>query len=271
MVICAVVVNVQSVIGSAGSLLVGVAFDPRASQVPGSNPVVATLPYTFTYSSNPSCVSVTDPSKTNPQNGGNTFAACGIVVMATEQWSTSTIFGTAFDPRSGYGRGGLVISSSAPYVGDPSCATPRDGTTEVICAIGTGYGTGFGSGTFSTLTAFGFDPAGRTITANQNLGAAPSGTGLWTSVGCASPNIRNAENMILCAATTSENQTYGVLFDPRNTAAPVISKGNVFSPPNGAAMHAIPSCISLNIVNNEISCGIVDSTKESWVFVVPSP
>ncbi len=274
MVICAVVVNEQSVTGSAQPLLVGIAFDPRAPQVTGSNPVYTTLPYTFTYGSNPSCVGVTDHSTTNPQNGGNMFAACGIVVMNSAPWSTATIFGIAFDPRSGYARGGLIISSSAPYASDPSCAAPRDNSTEVICAIGTGSGSGFGTGTFTTLVGFGFDPVGRTITANQTLGAAPTGTGFWTGVGCASPNESgpgSTQNTILCAATTSTNQTYGVLFDPRANAAPIISAGNVFSPPNGAAIHMAPSCVSLNIVTNQISCSVVDSTKESWAFAVPVP
>jgi hypothetical protein len=261
MVICAVVLNEQSVSGTAQPLLVGVAFDPRVPQVAGSNPAIATLPYTFTYGSNPSCVGVADHSATNPQNGGAMFAACGIVVMNSAPWSTATVFGIAFDPRSGYSRGGLIINSSNPFIGDPSCATPRDGSTEVICAIG--------SGTFTTLEAIGFDTVGRT-TITQNLGAAPSGAGFWTGVGCASPNSTQ-KNTILCAVTTSTNQTYGVLFDPRTAATPVFSPGNVFSPPNGAAIHAAPSCISLNIVNNQISCALVDSTKESWAFVVPLP
>jgi hypothetical protein len=274
MVICAVVVNEQSVTGTAQPELVGVAFDPRAPQVAGSNPAIVTLPYTPTYASNPSCVGVTDHSTTNPQNGGNMFAACGIVVMNTAPWSTATIFGVAFDPRSGYSRGGLIISSTTAYTGDPSCAAPRDHSTEVICAIGTGFGSAFGSGTFNTLVGFGFDPVGRTTTANQSLGAAPSGAGFWTGVGCASPNESGAgstQNTILCAVTTTTNQTYGVLFDPRTTAAPIFSPGSVFSPPDGAAMHAAPSCISLNIVNNEISCGVVDSAQESWAFVIPLP
>jgi hypothetical protein len=202
------------------------------------------------------------------------FAACGIVVMNSDPWSTATIFGIAFDPRSGYARGGLIINSPSGYTGDPSCAAPRDGSTEVICAIGTGDGSGFGSGTFSTLVGFGFDPVGRTTTANQTLSAVPAGAGFWTGVGCASPNESGAgstQNTILCAVTTTTSQTYGVLFDPRTTTAPILSPANVFSPPNGAAIRMVPSCISLNIVNNKISCSVVDSTNESWAFVVPLP
>lgn len=273
MVICAVVVNEQNVMGAAQPELVGIAFDPRKPQATGSNPAIVNLPYTQTYASNPSCVSVTDHSATSPQNGGVPFAACGVVVINTVPWSTATLFGIAFDPRSGYARGGLILSSSVPYEGDPSCATPRDNSTEVICAIGTEQGHAFGDGTFSTLAAFGFDPVGRTITTKQTLGAAPAGQ-FWTGVGCASPNASgtgSTQNTILCAVITNTNQTYGVVFDPRTTTAPLFTTGSVFSSPNGAALHAAPSCISLNIVNNEISCGIVDAAKDSWTFVVPLP
>jgi hypothetical protein len=269
-VICAVVVNLANVNGAAQPQLVGIAFNPNASVVAGTNPAITALPYTTTYAGNPSCVTVIDHSATNPQNGGNNFAACGIEVMNTAPWSTATIFGVAFDPRSGYARGGLIVSSPTDFVGDPSCATPRDGSTEVICAVGTGNGRAFGSGTFTTLAGFGFDPVGRTTTAIENLGTAPAGA-FWTGVGCASPNVPASQNSILCATTTSSNQTFGVLFDPRTTAAVRTSTASVFAPPNGATMPAAPSCISLNVVNNSISCGIVDSTKQSWAFVVPSP
>jgi hypothetical protein len=267
-VICAVVVNEQSVTGSAQPELVGIAFDPRQPVVAGSNPAIATLPYTFTYASNPSCVSVTDHS--GAMNAGNSFAACGIAVMNAAPWSTPTVFGVAFDPRSGFSRGGLIINSSVGYVGDPSCATPRDGTTEVICAIGTGSGSGFGTATFTTLTGFGFDPVARTTTPVQTLETAPGGF-FWNGVGCASPNKTTAQASVLCALTTTSNQTFGVLFDPRVGGATVTPGGSVFAPPSGAAMRGSPSCISLNIVNNSISCAVVDANKQSWAFSVPSP
>jgi hypothetical protein len=268
MVICAVVVNEQNVNGSAQPELVGIAFDPRKPVVAGSNPAIATLPYTFTYASNPSCVGVTDHS--GAMNAGAAFAACGIAVMNSAPWSTPTFFGVAFDPRSGFSRGGLIINSSAPYVGDPSCATPRDGSSEVICAIGTGTGSGFGSATFDTLTGFGFDPVARTTTPVQTLSTAPSSVGVFLAgVGCASPNKTTAQSSVLCALTTTANQTFAVLFDPRIGGSTVA--GSVFTPPSGAAMRGSPSCISLNIVNNSISCGIVDANKQSWAFSVPSP
>jgi hypothetical protein len=270
-VICAVVANVQNVNGAARPVLVGVAFDPNAALQAGVNPAIAMLPYTPTFFTNPSCVGVIDRSASNPQNAGQGFAACGIAVMNTAPWSTATIFGIAFDPRSGYSRGGLIINSATDYTSDPSCATPRDGSTEVLCAIGTGDGQAFGSGTSSTLSGFGFDPVGRTTTAVRNLGAAPAGAGFWTGVSCASPNVTSATGTTLCAVTTSANRTYGVSFDPRTTAAPHISAASVFSPPNGATMPAAPSCISLNIVNNQINCGIVDSVKQSWAFSVNAP
>ncbi|HET9623877.1 MAG TPA: hypothetical protein VFP84_21040 [Kofleriaceae bacterium] len=268
-VICAVVVNIQNVKGAAQPFLVGVAFDPRAPVVAGSNPAIAALPYTTTYMSNPSCVGVVDHSATSPQNAGNGFAACGIVVMTPAPWSTPTIFGVAFDPRSGYARGGLVISTATGFAGDPSCATPRDGSTEVLCAIGAGTGSGFGNGNFSTLLGFGFDTVARTTTPLRTLGAAPSG--FWTGVGCASPNVTTAASSTLCAATTTTNQTFGVLFDPRTTTAPRFSSASAFSPPNGFPMTSPPACVSLNIVSNAISCAVVDSGKETWAFSLPSP
>jgi hypothetical protein len=196
------------------------------------------------------------------------------VVMNNTPWSSSTIFGTAFDPRSGYMRGGLIVSGT-DYVGDPSCAAPRDGSTEVICAIGSGLGQGFGTGTFNNLMGFGFDPAGRTTTPLRNLGSAPAGTGFWTGVGCASPNTPGVTNQISCAVTigtqAGSSQTSAVSFDPRTANAPRFSAGNVFSVPGGAAMVTSPSCISLNVVNNQIHCGVVDSNKQSWAFSVNAP
>jgi hypothetical protein len=258
----------QNTHGAAQPQLIGIAFDPRKPQAAGSNPAIAALPYTPTYSSSPSCVGVTD--HTTGQNGGVGFAACAIAVMNSAPWSTATIFGVAFDPRSGFSRGGLIINSPAFFVGDPSCATPRDGSNEVICAIGTGTVGTFNTGNFSTMNGFGFDPVGRTTTAFQALETAPGGFS-WTGVGCASPNKTGQQADVLCALTTTANQTFGVLFDPRATGATLTPGGNQFSPPSGAVIKTAPSCISLNIVNNSISCSVVDSANESWAFSVPSP
>lgn len=267
-VICAVVASMQNTLGAAQPQLIGVAFDPRQAAAAGTNPAIAALPYTPTYASNPSCVGVTD--HTGGQNAGSTFAACGVAVMNTAPWSTATIFGVAFDPRSGYSRGGLIINSSASFVGDPSCAAPRDGSTEVLCAIGTNGVAPFNSGTFTTMNGFGFDPVNRTTTAFQPLETA-SGFA-WKAMSCASPNVAASPNTTLCALTTTANQTFGVRFDPRVAGSALVTPGgSVFTPPTGAAIKTAPSCISLNIVANSISCGIVDSANQSWAFAVPSP
>jgi hypothetical protein len=50
-----------------------------------------------------------------------------------------------------------------------------------------------------------------------------------------------------------------------------MTTSNVFSVPGGASIAASPSCISLNIVNTQISCGVVDSNKQTWAFAVSSP
>jgi hypothetical protein len=120
------------------------------------------------------------------------------------------------------------------------------------------------------MNGFGFDPVGRTTTAFQALETAPGGFS-WTGVGCASPNKTGQQADVLCALTTTANQTFGVLFDPRATGATLTPGGNQFSPPSGAVIKTAPSCISLNIVNNSISCSVVDSANESWAFSVPSP
>jgi hypothetical protein len=261
MVICAVVVNAQNASGAAHQELIGLAFDPRKPVAAGSNPKIAALPYTFTYTSHPSCVGVTD--RTGGLNAGASFAACGIVVAS----STPTFVGVAFDPRSGFSRPALTLTTLLSFAGDPSCATPRDGTNEVICAVGTVTPAGITSGSFDALNGLGFDPVARTTTAVEQLTGSLGGSGIdvfSVGVGCASPNKTGAQNKILCALTSTANETGAIEFDPR--VAGVAVDGDVFTPPTGAAMRGQPSCISLNIVNNSISCSVVDANNQSWAF-----
>ncbi len=222
MVICAVLALEQIGFGSARTILVGIAFDPRQPQGPG-NPAVVNLPFGATFGSDPSCTIDQDPSKT--LNGGQPFAECAIVLTAeTTVGGTNdaipVMFGVSFDPRSGFTKGGQAATSTQPFTGNPSCTTPRDNATaggtgtSVICAIGTGFGNGFGTGTFNTLVAYAFNPVDRTdAPIEQSLGSAPSG--VWTGVGCASQNNLSAHNRVVCAATTTTNAVFGVDFDPR--------------------------------------------------------
>jgi hypothetical protein len=275
MVICAVVVLMQNTIGAAETDLVGIAFDPRAAQVAGSNPAITLLPIGTGFHSDPSCTSDVDLSHTNPVDGGHRFAACAIVFNGAAFGATATLFGFGLDPRSGYATTSAVFSAPGgmSFTGDPSCATPRDNSSEVICAIGVGVGTGFGSGTSSTLLGLAFNPVSGT-SSTLNLGAPPSADGSWSGVSCASPNGANDTNSVACAATTSGNEVLAINFDPRTgldpitKAAPVFS-GNVFTDANGLSINPTPSCISLNVIMNQITCGIVDGAGNAMGFVVP--
>jgi hypothetical protein len=178
------------------------------------------------------------------------------------------------------------------FNGDPSCATPRDAPNtghslgEITCAIGVGVGNGASSGTDTALLGVTFNPVTRT-TATLNLGLAPSGT--WSGVSCASPNDNlitfphDTGNSVACVATTgttnpttnlTTNSTtmYAINFDPRTgldpttNAAPAWSSFTFSDPNTNATPTSLPSCVSENVINNQISCGIVDSAGNSVGF-----
>jgi hypothetical protein len=178
------------------------------------------------------------------------------------------------------------------FNGDPSCATPRDAPNtghslgEITCAIGVGVGNGASSGTDTALLGVTFNPVTRT-TATLNLGLAPSGT--WSGVSCASPNdnlttfTHDTGNSVACVATTgttnpttnlTTNSTtmYAINFDPRTgldpttNAAPAWSSFTFSDPNTNATPTSLPSCVSENVINNQISCGIVDSAGNSVGF-----
>ncbi|HLJ91300.1 MAG TPA: hypothetical protein VKZ53_31165 [Candidatus Angelobacter sp.] len=258
-VICGVVAVMQNTKGAAVTGFIGVSFDPN---VGATSVIVKNYPFMPTAQTNPTCTNDTDHNTTTNTNGGVTFAVCALVPVNNTPWSSANVGLVAFDPRSTYQRGSLNIFSSTSFASDPSCATPRDGTTEIICAIVVGSGVG------NTIVGLGFDPVART-TVSQNLGPAPSGTEAWTSVACASPNsAQGSQGTIACAATTSLDQVHALTFDPRVSSL-TVNTGNFFSPPSGAAIAGVPSCISLNIVSNQITCAIVDSTGQAWAFPVP--
>lgn len=269
MVICAAIVLLQNTIGSTSNVLVGIAFDPRAP-VTSTNPVTLGLVDGSNFYSDPSCASSKDPS--GVLNNGKTFAICAISFSPGFFGGTPTLFGAAFDPRSGYNAGSLNISSSTGFSLDPSCATPHENKGTVICAMGAGLGNGFGTGTASTMLGFAFDNLGRT-TSTMNLGAPPAGDGAWKGVGCASPVDAKDNNSVACAAVTSTNQILAINFDPRTGLDPVTNAAPAFRPvtfndPNGAGATFVsaPSCVPENIINNQITCVIVDSFGDSVGF-----
>jgi hypothetical protein len=261
MVICGVLVLLQSATGTSINDLIGIAFDPR-QPASSTNPAILGLGNGTNFATNPSCASSKDPA--GVVNSGKMFATCAIVFTENNFGATATLFGASFDPRSGYNRGALTVSASSFLSQDPSCAAPRDNKGAVICAIGVGFGPTFGAGTSNTMLGVAFDPIGRTTT-SMNLGAPPNGT-LWTSFGCASPVDANDNNSVACAAVTNNNQIYAVNFDPRTGFDPVTKAAPIFAPvtfnnPNGAnaTLVSAPSCVPENIINNQISCVIVDS------------
>jgi hypothetical protein len=177
----------------------------------------------------------------------------------------------------------------------PSCATPRDADGfhslgEITCAIGVGLGNGFGTGTVTALLGVTFNPVARTM-ATLNLGPAPSGA--WSGVSCASPNDNNDKtrptgttgNSVACVATTgttntttkittNSNTMYAINFDPRSgldpttNAAPAWSSITFSDPENSTATPtSLPSCVSLDIDRNQISCGIVIPLEILWVSI----
>jgi hypothetical protein len=269
MVICGVIVLLQNAVGTGINDLIGIAFDPR---VPASstNPAILGLGNGTNFASNPSCASSKDPA--GVVNNGKMFATCAIVFIENNFGATATLFGASFDPRSAYNRGALTVGGSTNYGQDPSCAAPRDNKGAVICAIGLGSGNGFGTGTSSTMFGVAFDPIGRT-TSTINLGAPPAGDGAWTSFGCASPVDANDTNSVACAAVTSTNKILAINFDPRTGLDPVTKTTPAFAQvtfndPNGAnaTLASVPSCVPENIINNQISCVIVDSFGDSVGF-----
>ncbi len=269
MVICGVLVLLQSGVGTTINDLIGIAFDPRLP-ASSTNPAILGLANGNNFYSNPSCASSKDPN--GVVNNGKMFATCAIVFVENYFGATATLFGASFDPRSGYNRGALTVSGSTNYGQDPSCAAPRDNKGVVICAIGNGFGNGFGTGTTSTMLGVAFDPIGRT-TSTLSLGAPPAGDGVWTSFGCASPVDANDTDSVACAAVTSTNKILAVNFDPRTGLDPVTRAAPVFVPvtftdPNGttATFASNPSCVPENIIHNQISCVIVDSFGASVGF-----
>jgi hypothetical protein len=269
MVICGVIVLLQNAVGTGINDLIGIAFDPRVP-LSSTNPAILGLGNGTNFYSNPSCASSRDPN--GVVNNGKMFATCAIVFIENNFGATATLFGASFDPRSGYNRGALTVSGSTNYGQDPSCAAPRDNKGAVICAIGLGSGNGFGTGTSSTMFGVAFDPIGRT-TSTINLGAPPAGDGEWTSFGCSSPVDANDTNSVACAAVTSTNKILAINFDPRTGLDPVTRATPAFAPvtfndPNGAnaTFATVPSCVPENIINNQISCVIVDSFGDSVGF-----
>ncbi len=268
MVICGVLVLLQSATGTSINDLIGIAFDPR-QPASSTNPSILGLGNGTNFATNPSCASSKDPA--GVVNNGKMFATCAIVFTENNFGATATLFGASFDPRSGYNRGALTVSASSFLSQDPSCAAPRDNKGAVICAIGVGFGPTFGAGTSSTMLGVAFDPIGRTTT-SMNLGAPPNGA-LWTSFGCASPVDANDTNSVACAAVTNNNQIYAVNFDPRTGQDPVTKAAPAFTPvtftdPNGAnaTLVTAPTCVPENIIPNQISCAIVDSLGDSVGF-----
>jgi hypothetical protein len=268
-VICAVLVVLQNSLGATINDLIGIAFDPR---VPASstNPSILGLANGANFYSNPSCASSTDPAGVNGVNGGKAFATCAIVYFQSivspngTVFSNATLFGPSFDPRSGFDSGVLGVTENASFGQDPSCAAPDENKGAVICAIGLGLGSdGFVS---NTMLGFAIDPIHKT-TSTMNLGAPPSGDGGWTGFGCASPVDPNNTNLVACAGTTSNNQIVAVSFDPRtNTKTPF--EVVPFADPNGssATFATAPSCVPAKIINNQITCVVVDSFNDAIGF-----
>jgi hypothetical protein len=93
------------------------------------------------------------------------------------------------------------------------------------------------------------------------------------SFGCASPDDANDTDSVACAAVTSTNKILAINFDPRTGLDPVTKAAPTFAPvtfndPNGAnaTFSSAPSCVTENIIPNQITCVIVDSFGDSVGF-----
>jgi hypothetical protein len=278
MVICGVVVLMQSNTGAAVTALLGIAFDPRMPLTTtttgvGANPAIAILEDGTFLLSDPSCTD--DVDTTGKVNGGFGFAACGILSAAEIFNEAHPLFGITFDPRTHgtlpiYNPGPLVATTTSFFSGDPSCATPRDQGGDFTCAVGVGSSQGFGAalGPAATLLGVSFNAVSRAV-ATQNLGAPTAAAG-WSGVGCASPNSTANTTTVACAAITSANTIVAMNFDPRHGTAPQTMTVD-FRDPNITGFLSLPSCVSENVIHNQIDCGIVDSFGTSKGFVATLP
>ena len=82
--------------------------------------------------------------------------------------------------------------------GDPSCASPNDGTGQVICAA---------KGTDNALYGIRFNPATNFTTGYQGLGGIIEG-----DPSCASSN--DSAGAAICGQKGTDNALYGIAFRP---------------------------------------------------------
>jgi hypothetical protein len=190
---------------------------------------------------NPSCASAP----------GSAVAMC-----AMQQASGLTGFAFAYNPvNNTVGLVGSVQSlGNNTFGSDPSCAIARNvaapiggGTYATTCGI---VGSAVNPNPLLGIT---FDlknaPTAYMTTATAPIGNLAFTSGTWQNrISCASPNAGGANNTIACVAIATTNfDAYAVNFDPRTGQTSALVNSSI-----GAAE---PSCISINIDMNQVSCG----------------
>jgi hypothetical protein len=229
-------------------------FDPRS----GSSTGLESLPFPLVATGNPNCTTLFTVAADNKNN----VAACAIA-------EGNNMVGFAFDPGTGFSAPSssstapLSILSTGPFLGNPNCATVFDGTGDVICAVVEG------TATSNKLVAIAFNPVTQALAGSaQILGPSPSGN--WTgNLSCTSPNEPTGDShaTVLCALTTSTNEVFGINFDPRTNTKSPFSPSSVFTQ---SGTLGVPSCVTLAVDNNQISCGIATGSN-SFAFNVAIP
>jgi hypothetical protein len=233
---CAVIIN-----GKVES----VSFDPRTSTSSG----LVLQPFGTGFSNEISCTD--ELVQLNAENAG--WALCTVR-------NGTTLEGIAFNIAKGTADSisitlGTVAPPANSSVVASSCTAPRDTTNVAICGVISG----------TELMGYAFDPRTNTMVGPKVLGPAPD-TGIWApEVGCAFSNDVNFLGNVTCAAVSSSGKVYAVEFDPRVAGTPTI-RGPFLS---GAT--SSPSCVTLNIDTNQITCATTNSGGSAVGFDVPIP
>jgi hypothetical protein len=159
-----------------------------------------------------------------------------------------------------------VVLPAQTFSGDPSCAPVPNGGDFATCAIVDG----------AALLGIEFNPATQAMSGPQyqSLGSAPDGT--WTgAVGCAPLNdFRNASvaaatpnpqnnNLVGCAALSSNGNLYHVSFDPQ--ASRTLGVDGPFAANFGSSI----SCLELNIDNDQLYCGGIGTSGTAFGARLP--
>jgi hypothetical protein len=166
--------------------MAGIAFDPRA---PFITPLQTLFSGTqFPPFSVPGCA---------------TADKSGQVICAI-QGNSNTLFGYAFDPRSGY-VSALQTLGTTTVSGSPNCSGLADGSNQVICVFNTSAG---------EVTSVKFDPRTGANSGLVNAGIVSSeANGVAIGLSCTFQNI-NPDQISCAGVTTTANNLFGIVVNP---------------------------------------------------------